>query len=83
MTTETAPLTRTVQIPGSEQHDGWHLATVTLLWECLTCGGPRGDVHRVISFDGSRRLGCDGWSNSCGHVDDYAAVRREAGIAKH
>jgi len=70
--------TRTVQIPGSDQHDGIFLATVTVVWECPTCGGPRGDVARTISYDGSRQLGCDSWSNPCGHIDTYSAVRREA-----
>ena len=35
-------------------------------------------VYRTLSFDGSRRLGCDGWHNPCGHVDSYADVRKEA-----
>jgi hypothetical protein len=72
--------TRTVHIPGSDYHAGHFLATVTVLWECPACGGPRGDVARTISYDGSRRLGCDGWSNPCGHIDTYSAVRREAAL---
>jgi hypothetical protein len=72
-------VTRTVQIPGSDAHDGWHSVKVTVLWECPTCGGPRGDVTRGISFDGSRRLGVDTWTNPCGHVDFYSRVRLEAG----
>ncbi|HZM65160.1 MAG TPA: hypothetical protein VFC16_02540 [Nakamurella sp.] len=80
MSTDTKPaLTRTVRIPGSDEHDGWHRITVTVLWECPTCGGPRGDVAPAISYDGSRRLHCDGWSNPCGHIDSYTRVRREAG----
>ncbi len=70
---------RTVRIPGSTDHAGQHLITVTLRWVCPTCGGPRGRVRPAISYDGSRRLGCDGWSNACGHVDFYADVRAEAG----
>ena len=70
---------RTVRIPGSIDHAGQHLITVTLRWVCPTCGGPRGDIIPAISYDGSRRLGCDGWSNPCGHVDFYANVRVEAG----
>jgi len=37
-------MTRTVRIPGSDQHAGHHLITVTVRWECPRCGGPRGDV---------------------------------------
>jgi hypothetical protein len=73
------PLTRTVQIPGRDEHAGWYRTTVTLLWECPRCGGPRGEVFRTLSFDGSQRLGCDGWKNPCGHIDFYSDVRREAG----
>ena len=69
---------RTVRIPGNTDHAGQHLITVTLQWVCPTCGGPRGQVRPAISYDGSRRLACDGWTNPCGHIDFYADVRREA-----
>lgn len=69
---------QTVRIPGSRDHRGHHLITVTLAWVCPVCGGPRGQVVRAISYDGSRQLACDGWTNPCGHVDLYAAVRNEA-----
>lgn len=80
MTESLTVQTRTVTIPGSREHNGMHSVRVTLLWECPACGGPRGEPFRTLSYDGSRRLGCDGWTNPCGHVDSYAAVRREAGI---
>jgi len=69
---------QTVHIPGSDDHSGHHLVTVTLAWVCPVCGGPRGQVVRAISYDGSRRLACDGWTNPCGHIDLYFAVRHEA-----
>ena len=72
------PEYRTVRIPGSTDHDGHHLITVTLRWVCPACGGPRGPVLPTLPFDGSRRLACDGWSNPCGHIDTYTAVRAEA-----
>ena len=75
------PEHRTVRIPGSDDHDGQHLISVALRWECPACGGPRGMVRPAISYDGSRRLACDGWTNPCGHVDTYTAVRREAAAA--
>lgn len=70
---------RTVRIPGSTDHAGQHLITLTLRWVCPTCSGPRGEITPAISYDGSRRLACDGWSNPCGHIDFYADVRAEAG----
>ncbi len=79
MTTE-ALITKTVRIPGCDEHAGWHSVEVTLLWECPTCGGPRGEVFDGLSYDGSRRLGVHRWNNPCGHVDGYGAVRREAGL---
>jgi hypothetical protein len=69
---------RTVRIPGSTDHAGHHLITTTLQWVCPVCGGPRGEVHPAMSYDGSRRLACDGWTNPCGHLDTYAAARLEA-----
>jgi hypothetical protein len=76
MEQQTEVPTRAVRIPGSDEHDGWHPITVTVLWECPRCGGPRGEVKRVVSFDGSRRLPCDGWTNPCGHIDFYSTVQR-------
>lgn len=72
---------RTVTIPASAEHDGRHLIQVTLAWVCPRCRGPRGEVVRAVSFDGSRRLECDGWTNPCGHVDYYESLRREADTA--
>lgn len=70
--------TRTVTIPACDDHDGHAFVRVTLIWECPRCGGPRGEPHPALSFDGSRRLSVDGWDNPCGHVDLYRDVRREA-----
>lgn len=71
--------TRTVTIPACAQHEGLYTVTVTVPWVCPTCGGPRGEPYDTVSWDGSRRLGCHGWTNACGHLDKYSAVRREAG----
>ncbi|WP_293003338.1 hypothetical protein [Mycobacterium sp.] len=79
-TTNAAYPTRAVSIPRRDAHDGIHIMSVTLPWRCPHCGGPRGQVFRTISYDGSRRLACDGWKNPCGHIDFYAAVRHEANI---
>lgn len=69
---------RTVTIPGSTQHNGLHSVKVTIPWACPECGGPRGEPHPAVSYDGSRQLACEGWTNPCGHVDYYSAVRQEA-----
>lgn len=68
--------TQHVTIPSTEQHEGWATMRVELPWTCITCGGPRGPVESVLSYDGSRRLSCDGWTNPCGHVETYAQIRR-------
>lgn len=67
--------TRQVVIPAREQHDGYYVLTVRLPWVCLHCGGPRGEPFDTVSYDGSRRLACHGWSNPCGHVEKYSQVR--------
>ncbi|WP_301154282.1 Lar family restriction alleviation protein [Metapseudomonas otitidis] len=66
---------RTVIIPGCDQHEGLYSLSVTLLWACLHCGGPRGEPFDSLSFDGSRRLKVHSWSNPCGHIETYAEVR--------
>lgn len=67
--------TRTITIPACRDHAGWHEATITVPWLCIVCGGPRGEAFDTISYDGSRRLGVSGWTNPCGHVESYAAIR--------
>ena len=67
-----------VTIPARAQHDGFHKCSVNLYWYCPECGGERGELFNTISFDGSRRLGCNGWRNPCGHIDKYDDVRVEA-----
>lgn len=74
----TTPEIKTIQIPACENHDGYFAVKVKLRWVCPVCGQPRGGIQRVRSYDGSRVLFCDGWENPCGHVDKYAACRKEA-----
>ena len=69
---------RRVTIPASDMHEGLYTIDVVLDWVCPVCGAERGVPKLVASYDGSRRLHCDGWENACGHVDMYADVRREA-----
>lgn len=71
---------QTVEIPACDQHEGVYRARVLLYWVCPICGGPRGKITPVVSYDGSLRMVVDGWSNPCGHVDKYSAVRHEAQI---
>jgi hypothetical protein len=69
---------KTVTIPAKPEHEGYYAATITVNWICPTCGQPRGEVYQTRSYDGSRILYCDGWTNPCGHVDKYADVLAEA-----
>lgn len=69
---------KNISIPLMAEHQGYHSINVNVKWLCPKCGGPRGTVYKTDSFDGSMKLRCDGWVNSCGHVDKYAAVREEA-----
>lgn len=70
-----APSSRIVTIPASAEHEGIFAITVRLPWTCIHCGGPRGVPASSLSYDGSRRLHVDGWSNPCGHVETYSQVR--------
>lgn len=75
---ELTPSYHTVRIPSMPEHQGFYSQQVTLLWICPVCLGPRGEPFETISYDGSRRLAVDGWTNPCGHVDSYTDCRREA-----
>lgn len=67
--------TRQVTIPACVEHEGIYSITALLPWVCLECGGPRGEPSKVLSYDGSRRMVVDGWTNPCGHVEKYSDVR--------
>jgi hypothetical protein len=69
---------KSVIIPAFDNHQGIYKLTVKLYWICPRCEGLRGDVHQVLSYDGSLRMSVDGWINPCGHIDKYIDVRREA-----
>ena len=71
---------RSATIPAIEMHEGYpgNRITVRLVWVCPICGGERGEPYDTLSYDGSRRLFVQGWRNSCGHIDKYGAVRKEA-----
>lgn len=68
-----------VTIPSKQEHAGLPMNVVTLEISdnCPECGEPRGKVFTTLSYDGSRRLGVNGWRNKCGHVDRYDKVRDE------
>ncbi|CZF83158.1 hypothetical protein [Grimontia marina] len=71
---------KVVSIPRIAAHAGspFNLIHVRLYWVCPQCGDERGELVGTTSYDGSCRLYCDGWSNPCGHVDKYSAVKKEA-----
>jgi hypothetical protein len=66
-----------VTIPSSQEHNGQGLISLEISDSCPVCSGPRGEVFGTHSFDGSRRINVDGWNNPCGHIDTYAAIRKE------
>ena len=69
---------KTVHIPSCDNHEGVYAIDVRLRWRCPVCGKPREKITRGRSYDGSLCLDVDTWVNSCGHVDKYVDVRREA-----
>jgi len=71
---------REIYIPKLDQHEGKpeNFFKIKVLWECVICGRPRGEIKRGSSYDGSRRWECDTWENACGHREDYAMVRAHA-----
>ncbi|PKN91079.1 MAG: hypothetical protein CVU44_20910 [Chloroflexi bacterium HGW-Chloroflexi-6] len=69
---------KTIEIPACQEHEGFYRIDVRLAWVCPECGGPRGEIYRIRSYDGSRCMMVDGWSNPCGHVDRYGDCRSEA-----
>lgn len=73
---------KTVTIPACAEHEGRYTTTANLKWKCPVCGGPRGEVRKVRSYDGSLYMDCDGWENPCGHIDKYSDVRKEAAQRK-
>lgn len=71
------PETIIVLIPSCSEHGGYpgNLMKVELPAKC-ECGGDRAvNMHKALSYDGSRRLNVDCWENSCGHIDTYHKVR--------
>jgi len=69
--------TMTVTIPKMAEHEGIYAIKITISNKCPICGKKRGKPFPTLSYDGSRRLGVDGWLNKCGHIDKYSAVREE------
>lgn len=66
---------RTITIPACVEHHGVYMRTATVPWVCIHCGGPRGEPHKVRSYDGSLSMAVDGWENPCGHVEKYGEIR--------
>lgn len=60
---------KTIKIPG---------AIIKLKWKCPICGKSRGEIFKTVSYRGSHRIACDGWHNSCNHLDKYKDCLEEA-----
>lgn len=65
-----------VTIPKIAEHEGLptNLITLEIIDRCPWCGMPRGKPYKAFSYDGSRKIECDAWINSCGHIDLYKKV---------
>jgi hypothetical protein len=68
--------TRPITIPACDEHEGFHKLTVTVPWYCIYCGERRGEPYEGLNYDGSRRLSVTCWTNPCGHVENYSAMRQ-------
>lgn len=69
-----------VKIPVCPNHYGFQgfVRKIKISAFCPKCGKPRGKViHNMRSYDGSRFVICDGWTNPCGHIDYYEEVVKE------
>lgn len=69
---------KTVFIPACAEHMGLNGVNIKLYWRCPVCGGFRGEIRQVKSYDGSLVLFCNGWTNPCGHIDKYVNLLQEA-----
>lgn len=75
------PTSMTVRVPdyGTQAgYEGVRVVTVEISSRCRVCGGPRGPVRTDPFVCDGVRLERDAWTNTCGHIDDYAAVLKEA-----
>lgn len=68
-----------VTIPSKEHHEGIFSMKIYIPDTCPKCGGKRGKPFTTVHYDGSKRLFVDGWTNPCGHTDEYRDVRIEYG----
>ena len=70
-----------VEIPLTEEHEGYYKGKFQISDKCPKCGARRGIKRwRGLSYDGSRRMEVDCWSNECGHIDKYSDIRKEIGL---
>ena len=72
--------TRTVRIIERGVHPAWwmKITTVTLMWTCPRCEGPRGEPYNHLFHEDGEWYECDRWDNACGHIDLYSDVALEA-----
>lgn len=71
--------TITVTIPSREQHEGFSKVTLEIPAVCPKCGGKRAVKRwKGRSYDGSRYMEVDCWTNECGCIDKYRDVVVEA-----
>jgi len=67
-----------VEIPTRKEHEGFYKGKYKIKNKCPICGNKRGfNRWKGYSFDGSRKMIVDCWSNECDHVDFYKDIRKE------
>ncbi len=59
---------------------GWdrRIVKVEIGENCPVCGGPRGEPYPYNFHEDGEWLTVDRWDNTCGHVDHYQDVYKEA-----
>lgn len=56
------------------------IRTVEISDTCPKCGEKRGFPWPQYTYDDGEHYTVSRWNNSCGHIDLYTAVAREAGL---
>ena len=75
-----------VEIPSITEHAGYpgNVRQYEIADTCTKCGAKRGVKRWVgLSYDVSRRLSVDCWTNECGHTDIYSDIRLEGKIVPY
>ena len=84
-TTETMRVTirdRAAESPWGSGLTNPAVRSVEISAYCPKCGGERGKPTSTRQHEDGVTYYVDTWDNSCGHIDQYAAVAKEAAMAE-